>query len=158
MGQHRIFAGSCQSQLWRTVNDWTARGRKWLDSPEVPIISLLGYNIKTPEKPNSRGQFALCELNPNCQDHFYIPVKEKQQDFTESITIMILVIRNPRGKSNPSTRKSLNLKSSPDCLLFCQLLNKYSQCVAILSNFLDMSIVILLSWFQTHLGREQGKL
>jgi len=55
------------------------------------------------------------------------------------------------------TRKSSNMKWSPDCLLFCQLLNEYSQRVAILSNFLDMSIVILTSRLQTYLEREQGK-
>lgn len=50
------------------------------------------------------------------------------------------------------------MKLSPYCLLFCQLLNEYSHRVAILPNFLDMSIVILTSGLQTHLEREQGNL
>lgn len=50
------------------------------------------------------------------------------------------------------------MKLSPDCLLFCQLLNENSHRVAILPNFLDMSIVILTSRIQTHLQKEQRKL
>lgn len=46
------------------------------------------------------------------------------------------------------------MKSPPDCLLFCQLLNEHGQGVAILSDFLDMSIVILTSRLQADLERE----